>query len=129
MTTPTLEEILARAAEIELPEREAQKFFNHFESKGWKVGRAPMQRWRSALNNWKLNWEERYGNASHRGNGVHPTTQVIVQLKELEEIQKRMKTIYNSYSEHQSWDAEDIDTFRKLRDRKVELKKLLGMQV
>lgn len=47
-----------QAAKIGLPPREAQKFFNYYESKGWKVGKSPMQKWRSALANWKLKWEE-----------------------------------------------------------------------
>ena len=58
---PTLEQVQARAAEIQLPAREAEKFYNYFDSKGWKVGKSPMQRWKSALANWKLNWEERSG--------------------------------------------------------------------
>lgn len=35
---------------------EAEKFFNHFQSNGWKVGgRAPMKDWQAAARNWILN--------------------------------------------------------------------------
>ena len=35
---------------------EAQKFFNHFESNGWKVGgKSPMKDWKAAARNWILN--------------------------------------------------------------------------
>jgi hypothetical protein len=37
-------------------ELEAQKFFNHYESNGWKVGgRTPMKNWQAAANNWMIN--------------------------------------------------------------------------
>lgn len=36
--------------------KEAEKFFNYFQSTGWKVGgRAPMKNWRAAARNWILN--------------------------------------------------------------------------
>lgn len=31
---------------------EAEKFFNYYESNGWKVGRNPMKNWKAAANNW-----------------------------------------------------------------------------
>ncbi len=63
---PTIDEVLVRAAEIELPPREAQKFILFYESKGWKVGKTPMIQWRSALAGWKLRWEERSANGQAR---------------------------------------------------------------
>lgn len=39
-----------------MPKVEAQKFFNHYESNGWKVGgRTPMKNWQAAANNWMIN--------------------------------------------------------------------------
>mgnify|MGYP003146632751 CR=1 FL=1 len=36
-------------------EEEALKFFNHFESNGWKVsGRTPMKNWRAGANSWMM---------------------------------------------------------------------------
>lgn len=35
---------------------EAQRFYNHFESNGWKVGgKSPMKDWKAAVRNWILN--------------------------------------------------------------------------
>lgn len=35
---------------------EAEKFFNYFQSNGWRVGgRSPMKDWRAAARNWMLN--------------------------------------------------------------------------
>lgn len=32
--------------------KHARKFFDHYESNGWKVGLNPMKRWKNAVNNW-----------------------------------------------------------------------------
>jgi hypothetical protein len=38
---------------------EAQRFFNHFESNGWKVGgKSPMKDWQAAARNWILNMDK-----------------------------------------------------------------------
>ncbi len=43
---------------------EAQRFFNYFESNGWKVGgKAPMKNWKAAARNWMLNTSN-YGRGS-----------------------------------------------------------------
>jgi hypothetical protein len=56
---PSLEEITAYFKEKSSLEIEAQKFFNHFESNGWKIGgRSPMKKWTAAANNWILNAEK-----------------------------------------------------------------------
>jgi hypothetical protein len=58
-TPPNLEEITAYFREKSAPEIEAQKFFNYFESNGWKIGgRSPMKKWKAAANNWILNAEK-----------------------------------------------------------------------
>lgn len=56
---PTLEELYLYAAKIGLPNDEVVKFFNYYESNGWKVGRNPMRSWQHALVNWKLRMDER----------------------------------------------------------------------
>lgn len=61
-TPPTIEELKLAAAKLGLPSAEAEKFWNHFESNGWKVGgKAPMKSWQSALTTWKIRWEENRG--------------------------------------------------------------------
>jgi len=34
---------------------EADKFFNYYESNGWRVGRSPMKNWQAAVRNWIKN--------------------------------------------------------------------------
>jgi hypothetical protein len=55
---PTFEELKLHAAKIGLPCSEAEKFWNHYEANGWKVGRNPMKSWPHALVNWRKNWQE-----------------------------------------------------------------------
>lgn len=53
---PKLHEVEAFFEEIKSTKLEGQKFFNYFQSNGWKVGgRAPMQDWKAASRNWILN--------------------------------------------------------------------------
>lgn len=60
---PTLEEI-----ETYCKERnnnvDAQRFFDFYESKGWKVGNQPMKDWRACVRT----WEKREGGRKPRGN-------------------------------------------------------------
>jgi hypothetical protein len=65
----TLEEVMLLAAKAGLPDNEAKKFFHHYESNGWHVGKNPMKSLPGAMANWKLRYEERkIGNGqAHRG--------------------------------------------------------------
>lgn len=60
-TKPTIEELIHHCAKLGLPEAEAGKFWNFYESKGWKVGTSPMKSWTSAMVNWRARWQERGG--------------------------------------------------------------------
>lgn len=51
---PTLEECVAFFAEKGSTAVEAEKFFLFYDGKGWKVGREPMKKWRSAASGWIL---------------------------------------------------------------------------
>jgi len=38
---------------------EAEKFFNYYSAKGWKVGsKSPMKDWEAAVRNWLLNFKK-----------------------------------------------------------------------
>ena len=56
---PTREQLNLEASKIGLPSIEVDKFVNHYASKGWKVGTAPMKSWPHALANWAVRWRER----------------------------------------------------------------------
>lgn len=71
MKKPTIEEIKSYMLEIKCPSyfTESEKFFDHHESKGWVVGRAPMKNWQAACRTWKRFVEERLGR-------FHPKTEM-----------------------------------------------------
>ena len=52
----SLDEVKAFFADQKSTGIEAEKFYNYFQSNGWKVGgRAPMKDWQAAARNWLLN--------------------------------------------------------------------------
>jgi hypothetical protein len=56
MILPSIAEVITFFKSENFPEVEARKFFNHFESNGWKVGgKTPMKNWNAAARNWMLN--------------------------------------------------------------------------
>ena len=67
----TLEEAIIFFKENNFPEAEAEKFYNYFQSNGWKVGgKAPMKDWRAAARNWMLNTVKFNNNESNRQPGT-----------------------------------------------------------
>lgn len=116
-------------AKTALPESEADKFWNFYESKGWMVGKNRMRQVASAVANWAAHYRE--------WNPTYLTAEQIkisgsermVYLEELKRVEAKMKSIRDSYAEHQTWSKQDTEKLRQLRARRDELKKLLGMQV
>jgi len=51
-TKPTIENIRAYFLDKKSTKEEAEKFFNFYESNGWKVGKNPMKNWRAAASGW-----------------------------------------------------------------------------
>jgi hypothetical protein len=51
---PTLQEVLSYCVERENAV-EGTKFFDFYESNGWKVGKNPMKDWKAAVRNWEKN--------------------------------------------------------------------------
>jgi hypothetical protein len=84
MKRPTLEEVIAHGLKIGLPKNECEKYFDHFESNGWKVGvaKAPMRLWTAALANWKRGWMDRNGTGPLAG---IPTLREVVQYAQEKE--------------------------------------------
>jgi len=52
---PLLSETKIYFQQNQWPEKEADKFYNHYESNGWMIGKTPMANWFAAANNWILN--------------------------------------------------------------------------
>lgn len=134
---PTLDEVKAAAKEIDLPEREAVRFWNFYESKGWMVGRNRMVSFAGALANWKMSIEDRMikggpssvACSSARPNGEYSGVDKMIFQKEYERVIDRMRLIKSSYGEMQTWSQQDRAEYEKLRVRKLELKKILGVVI
>lgn len=54
---PTLSEVENYFAAKKWTSLEAKKFFNHYQSNGWLVGKVPMKNWQAAAEKWLLNIE------------------------------------------------------------------------
>ena len=56
---PNWEEVEHYFLEKNATKLESQRFYNYYESKGWKIGgKASMKNWKAAANNWILNAEK-----------------------------------------------------------------------
>ena len=122
---PSREEVGLLAAKAGLPIEQADAFWEFYDSKGWMVGKNKMVSVASAVAGWARRWRTE----QQTRNDVSPTTLAILHQKELDEVVAKMKSIRGSYSEHQDWSEDDKARWYKLKARKDELKKLLGMQV
>lgn len=63
---PTIEAVTEYGARVMLPADECQKFFNHYESNGWMVGKVKMRNWQRAQQNWASHF--RSGTFTQKGN-------------------------------------------------------------
>ena len=61
-TKPTLEEVQAYCQERN-NNVDAQKWFDHYSSNGWKVGRNAMKDWKASVRNWERSVD--YGETTH----------------------------------------------------------------
>jgi hypothetical protein len=50
-TTPSVSDLATYFGEIGLTE-DPQRFYDYYQSKGWKVGTTPMKDWRAAARTW-----------------------------------------------------------------------------
>lgn len=56
---PSFDDVKAEMENRGLPEIEAEKFMDFYDSNGWKVSRSPMADWKAAVRNWVRNKQER----------------------------------------------------------------------
>lgn len=68
---PSIDEVRLAAEKSGLPLVEAEKFFNYYESNGWRVGRNPMKSWPHAMINWRNNFQI-YGISSKNSSKPNP---------------------------------------------------------
>lgn len=118
---PSLEECQLTAAKIGLPIDQAEEFFYYNEARGWKMNGKPMICWKSAMQVWRIKWQARQAPKSDR------EQHWFVTQKEFERVLARMKAISDGYADHQNWSAKDNKEWDRLKARKTELMKSLGV--
>ena len=71
---PTLDELITEfTGKVTHPEIEANKFLNHYESVGWKVGKNPMKSWKHSVTNWITRRNENANSGQSSQHGFHST--------------------------------------------------------
>jgi len=73
---PTLEEISAYCSERE-NHIDPQRFFDHYESNGWKVGKATMKDWKAAIRTWEKNALDAGNKPSYTSRPLEPPEREI----------------------------------------------------
>jgi hypothetical protein len=122
----SLEAIKLYAMSIGLPESEAERAYDYWESQGWRVGRNPMRSWEAALRNWFRNYRERHVSVAARP--AEPSRFTLI--KELELVEAEMARIKGRASHTATgFILEDGDrpTWLNLKARRTELKGKLGL--
>lgn len=56
---PTIDEIVAYCFENDF-KLDAHRFYDYYESNGWRVGKTPMKDWQAAIRNWVRNEQTKY---------------------------------------------------------------------
>lgn len=57
-TRPSIDEVKLMGAKAGMPDSESEKFFHHYESNGWRVGKNPMRSLAGAIGGWVARWRE-----------------------------------------------------------------------
>lgn len=125
-TKPKMDEVAEYAKQRELPPIEAEKFFNYYESNGWRVGRNPMKDWRRALINWQLNASSF---ASSSPSGKISGADKVIFGHEFQRVLQRIKDLEQSVDSHRDFDSKQREEHLKLKVRRDELKKILGITI
>lgn len=127
-----LAECLTRASMLGLPESDARQWYADCEACDWKRGDGtPFDNWprQMCIHRDKLRERAAMTGAKPDGTPAPSGAQLIVWQKEFERVVARMEKIRASYSENLSWSEDDKAAYRKLKARKMDLMKWLGMQV
>jgi hypothetical protein len=134
---PTEEECRNYAVKLEMPADEGTAFFHYFEGRGWKFkDGSKVVSWRSAMVNWKKNWQAGAFAPKASQNGA--TGQVSIRTpmdadNVLKSIQSEMERIRDNNSNRvadpaspQGWrlKPDALEQIKKLRMRREEVQKM-----
>lgn len=117
---PIQQEVVQYFQGLTLPDFEASRFFDYYETNGWRVGRFVMKDWRAAARNWQRTIISRT-KTSQSG------ADKIIFQKEYDRILERMTILRSTYGDCQTWDPKDREELKKLRIRRDELRTILGI--
>ena len=82
---PSMDELSENGRRIGLPANEVEKFYNHYESQGWMVGKNKMKNWKSAMSGWK-NRSDEY---AKRTNNTRPNGHINTRDQQMGDGQRR----------------------------------------
>ncbi len=77
---PTLDMVKLAMAKAGLPDSEAERFINYYESNGWRVGKNPMRKWTGAIGTWAANYRTNRFNSNGQPSPTHTTPKTKEQL-------------------------------------------------
>lgn len=77
------------------PEPKAQKFFSHYESNGWKVGKNPIKKWGACVTTWICNNSEWQPLGETNREGLSLEAVLVWMQKERPEYYEKFKTVKN----------------------------------
>jgi hypothetical protein len=125
MLPPTMQECVRAALELDMPESEGRKFYFHYESNGWTVGRVPMVSFASAMGGWHERWLA--GGSNNRPAPALSGVDKMILREEYNRVIERIVMIGRSYDSHVEMRQKDREELKQLRKRRDELRKTLGV--
>jgi len=87
---PTIEMVKERFLELNYSDQ-SEKFFNYYESNGWKVGKNKMVDWSAAIINWNKN------NFNNKPNGTITETKRDRHIRETEAVAELIRNVTSKY--------------------------------
>lgn len=115
---PTYNQVQLEAHRIGLPQEEAELFYSHFQSNGWKVGRVQMKSWTDALLAWKIRWSKTSTSGLTRS--VWEMTKIIEAKQKVADDLKRKHSTETAHG--RSW--KDEKTGQRYRQLVTEIRLL-----
>ena len=92
MIKPTLEEVSKYIKDEGFYDVNPEKFWNYYESIGWKIGKNPMKDWKATIRRWEKNSDSNKPNGSRqtaiRQDAIVPARSIFDDLRDEQEASK-----------------------------------------
>lgn len=126
---PLEAEVVAHCVSEGLPESDGIWFWNKCEGSGWKNAGQPIKSWKGTIAAWKiaghLPSQKTVTPRSASQNGAN----TVIMGKEYERVIERIRVIRSQYGDMQTWAEDDKIELKRLKVRRDELQKTLGLTV